>query len=228
MKITFNFETEHEKFPVDYRVLIMSYLKYCLSLYENGKYLETYYGKHSRDKAFCFSVNLGKCHFTKEYMLVPGKRFALTMNYGDDETAIIFYNALMQQKKNLYPMAFDNMMKLKSAYMHKTVPVDKEQLICKTTMPIVVRDHNKETNKDWYYSFQDEPFHTILMRNTGADFIFVPLCLKKTVVKFHGTFIECSVGTFMLQGNIETLDALCRTGLGSRTACGFGTFDIIG
>ena len=228
MKISFNFETEQEQFPLDYRVLIMSYLKYCLSLYENGKYLDTYYGKNCRKKAFCFSVNLGKCSFTKESLTVPGKRFTLTMSYRDDETAIIFYNALMQQKKNLYPMAFGNMMKLKNAYMHREIPIDRAQILCRTTMPIVVRDHNRETNKDWYYSFQNEQFNTILLRNTGCNFVFTPVSMKKTVVTFHGLSIECSVGTFVLQGDIETLGDLYRTGLGSRTACGFGTFDIIG
>ena len=228
MKISFNFETEQEQLPLDYRVLLMSYFKHCLSLYEDGTYLDTYYGKGCRKKAFSFSVNLGKCHFSKKNIIVPGKKFVLSMNYADDATAIIFYNALMQQKKNLYPMAYGNMMKLKSAYMHREVPIDKGQLVFRTTMPIVVRDHNRETNKDWYYSFQNENFNTMLRRNTGCDFVFVPLSMKKTVVKFHGTFIECSVGTFVLQGDVETLTALYRTGIGSRTACGFGTFDIIG
>ena len=55
MKIECRFTLKTEILPIDYRRCIMSYIKKCLSIADEGKYFADYYGP-AKDKPFCFSV----------------------------------------------------------------------------------------------------------------------------------------------------------------------------
>ena len=107
--------------------------------------------------------------------------------------------------------------------------------------PIIVRNHNRETQKDMYYSFEKaEEFNKYIkinieeqMKEEGLDlnllegFEIKPIKTKKTVVKVYEYSIECSIGTFELTGNTILLDYLYKSGIGTKKAVGFGLFDII-
>ena len=59
------------------------------------------------------------------------------------------------------------------------------------------------------------------------DFKFTPVSMKKTVIKHYNQCLEASLGTFTLSGNIKLLTRLYSDGIGSRTAMGFGYFNVI-
>ena len=106
--------------------------------------------------------------------------------------------------------------------------------------PLVVREHNNETKKDYYYSFQHEEFEEMLKINIreeikNADiperlietFSIEAINAKKTVIKFYEKQIEASLGIYKLNGSPELLDYLYKAGIGSKRSSGFGMFTII-
>ena len=54
-----------------------------------------------------------------------------------------------------------------------------------------------------------------------------PITPKKVIIKFYEKQIECSAGTFKLEGNKELLNYLYKAGIGSKHSAGFGMFQLI-
>lgn len=95
-------------------------------------------------------------------------------------------------------------------------------------------------NKDYYYSFENEKFEETLKMNVKEqlkitkfpkeiiDTIKItPIKAKKVIIKFYEKQIECSTGIFELKGDIELLNYLYKTGIGSKHSAGFGMFQIV-
>lgn len=53
-----------ESFPIEYRKVILSYIKNAISKCNNGKYYEHFF-KDTKQKDYCFSVILPNPTFTK-------------------------------------------------------------------------------------------------------------------------------------------------------------------
>ena len=98
----------------------------------------------------------------------------------------------------------------------------------------------REENKDYYYSFENEKFEETLKMNikeqlkiTNIPLELVntlkitPIKAKKVIIKFYEKQIECSTGIFELEGNIELLNYLYKAGMGSKHSAGFGMFQIV-
>ena len=95
-------------------------------------------------------------------------------------------------------------------------------------------------NKDYYYSYENEKFEDVLKINIKeqlkiTDFPveivdtlkMTPITPKKVIIKFYEKQIECSAGTFKLEGNKELLNYLYKAGIGSKHSAGFGMFQLI-
>ena len=106
--------------------------------------------------------------------------------------------------------------------------------------PIICRNHNRETLKDMYYSFERPEFEKYIkinileqMEKERLDssllegFKIQPVDGKKIIVKLYEKKIETSIGIFEVEGKTELLDYLYRAGIGSKKAMGFGLFEII-
>ena len=101
--------------------------------------------------------------------------------------------------------------------------------------PLCIREHNREENKDSYYSvasdsFEDKANEIIKEQliESGFDdervtgFSIQPINSKKTVVFHYGNYIECSLGEFVLNGDKAIINYLLLSGIGSRKSAGFG------
>ncbi|GMQ64160.1 CRISPR-associated endoribonuclease Cas6 [Vallitalea maricola] len=240
MRFKVELQLKKNYLPLDYRPAVLSLFKHSLTKYENGKYFTTYY-EIGKEKPFTFAVGIPNSKFNKEKILVPPKKIHITFSTGDLGTGIIFFNSLMLQKGKYYPLANENGMVIKN------ILIEKESVITTNTIevifmsPLCVREHNKENNKDIYYSYEKKGFNQVLNKilkfqiddsNTLSTsildgFSMVPIRGKKTVVRHHSQFIEVTVGVFHLTGNIELLKYLYKNGIASRKSSGFGLFEII-
>lgn len=92
---------------------------------------------------------------------------------------------------------------------------------------MIVRDHNQETRRDYYYSFENtEKFNEYLrinileqMKSENLDssllegFSIKPINARKAVIKVYEYSIECSLGTFNITGKQELLNYLYKAGM---------------
>ena len=113
---------------------------------------------------------------------------------------------------------------------------DKMQI--KFLSPLVVR--GRQNQKDYYYSYRHQEFLDILKINIKEQLSITNLSkelvdeisleavdTKKTVIKFYEKNIECSLGTFQIEGKKELLKYLYQAGIGSKRSSGFGMFEIL-
>lgn len=241
MRFKIEFELKNECLPLDYRPVVISLFKHCLTVYEEGKHLCTYYDI-GKPKPFTFAVGIPSSKFTKEMIKVPNRKIDITFSTSDIGTGIVFFNAILMQKNKSYPMAYDNSMVIKSILIEKEVAITKETIDVVFKSPLCVREHSKENNKDIYYSYGKQGFNEALIKvlelqiaksnilpiSIVNGFSIIPIQCKKTVVRHHSQFVEATVGSFSLTGNIALLNYLYTSGMASRKSSGFGLLEIIG
>lgn len=115
-----------------------------------------------------------------------------------------------------------------------------KRTILRTLSPVVSRDHNRETFKNWFYSFEDEEFEPTLKRNMLPYLMdafgeqarydleklkITPISMKKVVVYCHEIHIESSVGIFELEAEAYLQKYLVENGIGTMTGSGFGMIE---
>lgn len=239
MKFECVFELKTETLPIDYRRCILSFIKKCLSTANEGKYFDDYYGP-SKDKPFCFSVVFGNPVFTKDIITVNDKKLRLIISTADTRTGFIIFSAVVAYKDKTFNLPYDNGMKLMQIRQLNEQTVNGNSALIKMLEPLCIRSHNRDNNKDWYYSckqndvFEKEASNVIKNQLIQAGFSdemsnvkISPIKAKTIVVKHYSINIECSVGEFMLQGDKKALDYLLKSGIGSRKSSGFGVAKLL-
>ncbi|AQR96108.1 CRISPR-associated endoribonuclease Cas6 [Clostridium saccharoperbutylacetonicum] len=241
MRFKIEIQLENEQLSLDYRPAIISMFKHCLTVYEDGKHFDNYY-EVGKEKPFTFAVGIPSSKFTKEMILVPNRKINITFSTGDIGTGIVFFNALLMQKNKSYPLAYENAMIIKNISIEKEYAITTDTINVTFKSPLCVREHNKENNKDIYYSYEkdgfNESFNKVLKLQIANSnnlpeailegFSIIPISCKKTVIRHHSQFIESTIGIFKLTGNIALLSYLYTNGIGSRKSSGFGMFEVVG
>lgn len=240
LRLRIELELKNEKISIDYRPIVISLFKHILTVYESGKYFNTYY-EIGKTKPFSFAVEMPNSIFEKESILVPNKKITITFSTDDRATGIVFFNAFLTQKNKHYPMTFENEMTLRNISLEKEFVITTNTIDVVFRSPLCVREHFKDKNKDIYYSCGKEGFDEALDKVLALqithnkdvvtlglkDFSIVPIQCKKTVVRHHSQLVEVTVGSFRLTGSIALLDYFYSSGIASRRSSGFGLFDII-
>ena len=222
MRFYLTFELEKSSLPKDYRRIILSYIKKSLTEILDGRYYSQYF-KDNIQKDFCFSLKLIKVLFTSD---------------DRQKTGLLLQQAFMKQKNKKFLITNQNSITLKQIHQQREQKITSSKVIFKT-YGLCIRDHNKETNKDNHYVYSDEKFNEqlkVVLKNqisqTGfskdiVDSIkFSPINCKKVLVKHYDTYVDTTVGSFLLEGNPLLLQYLYDVGMGSRNTM-FGYLDLL-
>lgn len=241
MRLELEFQIKDEIMPLDYRKIFMSYLKKALTDYENAKYFAKYYS-NTQEKDFNFSINLGKLKFEQDKILLEGNKIKMIVSTDDRQnTGFVLFNAFLNQKYKRFPLSDGNYITLNNIQILKQRIITSNRCIFKTVLgsSLCIREHNKETNFDKYYSINDKNFSEEVLKklkeqafrnnfseNDINSIQFKPLSCKKIVVKHYNCFIDTTVGAFELKANNMLLQYFYQNGLGSRRAESFGMIDL--
>lgn len=239
MKFISEFALEKEDLPIDYRRCILSYLKHCLTQANGGKYYDDYYTP-GKDKPFCFSVMFDSPKFSKDVIHISGKKMKLMVSSSDTKTAFILFSTMAAQKGKRFNLPKENRMQLISIRQVNEQEVHSSRILVKMLEPLCIRNHNKETNKDWYYSCKDQEsferestrvIKTQLMlagySEEQSNVKLIPVDPKMVIIKHYSINIECTIGTFIMEGKPEVLNYLLKNGIGSRKSSGFGVAQLM-
>lgn len=241
-------EAKTNEIPIEYRRGVMSLFKTMLGDISNGMYMDKYYPdiRKTTDEGvaqlkpnpFTFSVKLYKPKFTSESVVLEKKEFEIIFSTDDQMTALIFHNGFLGKKDKW--MKFGNTeIKINKIYDYKEQVIEVNGINIKMLSPLCIREHNKENNKDYYYSSMREKFKVqaeevistqLEARGFSKKDREVKIdCIRevKTVVTHYGQKIEVSLGEFRLEGNKKALTSLYLSGIGSRSSAGFGLFDLL-
>lgn len=237
MRLKLIFQLENNIVDVQYRKSIISWIKHALESYDKNLYEEIY--QLNNKKTFTFSPILSKPKFEQEKIILQDKQFSLVFSAYNYIYALHFYNAFVKQKFQKYSLN-QNSMTLTNILMLPEREIKENSIKIKMSSPLIVRNHNRETLKDMYYAFDREEFETYLKINIQEQlqaekldasllegFKIIALQAKKIVIPVYEKMIECSIGTFELQGNEVLLNYLYRAGMGAKKAMGFGLFELL-
>lgn len=242
MRFYLTLKLEKNEFPLDYRRVILSYIKNAISSCNDGKYYDVYF-KDTTQKDYCFSVVLPKPKYEKNKIVLDNDEIKILFATDDkNKTGLILFSAFIAQKSNKFSIPNNNSMTLKSISNQKQQEITNSKVIFKTSKGsgICVRDHNKESNIDKHYIFNDEKFQEkfkIVMKNQLINAGFAeqeidnlkinPIQCKKVVAKHYNSYIDSTIGMIEMQGNSKLLQYLYNTGVGSRKSAGFGMVDLV-
>ena len=242
MRFSLLLRLKNNKFPIEYRRVILSYIKNALTQCNDGKYYDEFFGDIT-PKDYCFSVIFPGAKFSKDEIEIKDNQIRIIFSTDDrKKTGLKLFSAFIGQKNKVFPLENENYMILQSIINVNRDEILNNRAIFKTALGsgICVRDHDKETNKDRYYIYSDEEFREKLkvtikneLINAGfleseADKISVnPIQCKKAVAKHYKRFIDISLGMFEISGSKYILQYLYDVGIGSRKSAGFGMLDLI-
>lgn len=238
MRFYLTLELEKKSFPTDYRKVILSYIKKALSEMLDGRYYSKYF-QDNIQKDFSFSVQLPKPKFGKEEIKLEDSNIKILFTADNKQkTGLLLQQAFMKQKNRDFSIPNNNSMTLTQITQQREQTITNSKVIFKT-YGLCVRDHNKQTNKDIHYVYNDEKFNEqlrVVLKNQASkagfskDIVetvnFKPLNCKKVLVKHYNTYVDTTVGSFLLEGNPILLQYFYNIGMGSRNSM-FGYLDIV-
>lgn len=239
MRIKLYFELENNILNVDYHKNILSFFKKAVQDYGMEYFQELYKEGENIIKPYTFAVFFPKPKFKQDTLELEKPSFNIIVSIENYRIGTIIYNSFNRQRNKLFQIR-NNSMKLRDIDIITEKDNLTENITIKFLSPLMVRDRNRETRKDYYYSFNHEKFKEALKINIGEQlkisnlskdivetFDIRPISARKTVVKFYEKQIEVSLGTFELSGDKTLLEYLYKAGIGARRSSGFGLFEII-
>lgn len=231
MRLKLYFELENKTISIQYRKSIISFIKHAIQEYDEILYQEIYAGNNK--KTFAWAPILFKPKFEQEKIILEDTNFSIIFSAYNYLYALHIYNAFLNQRFKKFSLN-KNSMTLKSISMIPENQITSNKIQIKMSSPLISRDHNRETLKDMYYSFERPEFEKYIkinileqMKKEALDssllegFKIQSIQGKKVIVKLYEKKIEASIGTFEIEGNAKLLDYLYRAGIGSKKAMGF-------
>ena len=239
MRLALYFELARNEMDSDYRRIFMHFIKECINNVSDGRYYQKYYGQN-RQKEFSFAVFFDRPQFRQNKILLESNKIKMVFTTSDTKLGMIFWNSFIAYINKAIPLSNQNEMTLTGVYKTPEQEVKSQSILVKTMSPLVIRDHNKEGNKDFYYSVAFDNFSDIAgeiirsqLNSSGYSkqyvdgFSITPVKAKKAVINHYGCKIEASIGEFELCGRPLVLNYLLKAGVGSRHNEGFGAFQLI-
>ncbi|MBC1475731.1 CRISPR-associated endoribonuclease Cas6 [Listeria grandensis] len=229
---------DNEVMPLDYRSKIVMILKKGLAK-KHPDIFKTLY-ETNKQKDFTFAVYFKGAKFTNKEIIVSGRELIINFSTGNAQLAIPFYNAFTSLKWQEIKISDGCHLQIQKVDVMREKEIKDESVIFKTLSPIVCRDHDQETYKDWFYDYSDADFEKLLKRNFYSklqdrygDFLsedieklsIVPIDMKKTVVLHYDLYVACSIGILEIKAPKYMLDYIASCGLGSVTGMGFGMLE---
>ena len=240
MRIELQFVLAKREIDIEYRRILLHFIKKSLSEVNGGTYYKKYYRGHD-SKDFTFAVKLPNPVFEVNRIKLDNNTIKVIWSTSDYKLGLIFINAFMAQLNKVFPLANQNEMTLVKVFKWKDNEVRTDKIRIKMISPLIIREHCRDENKDHYYSvkqdnFQEKAVEIIKSQlrlagyteNYIDDFNITPLDTRTVIVKHYECNVESSLGNFELQGKPVVLNYLLGAGLGSRKNQGFGAAVVVG
>lgn len=241
MRLQITCSLENERISINYRRSCLSLIKTAIWKQDQQRFNELF--DQNTQKYYTWSVYLKKSIFVKEEIIVPNKELIFNFSTGDAETAVLFQNAFSNLIDEEVPFG-ENIVTVQSVVPISQPMIRGSAAIFRTVSPIVARDHDRETKKDWFYSvsqnegaflktlktntfYKWENFYGDSLKQDLEALVFTPINMKKTVVQHYEKYIEASIGTFKLEGKPYLLNLFLNSGWSSISGSGFGMLNLV-
>lgn len=242
MRLELKFEVKNNVLPKDNKRIWVSFLKNVLSNCAEGKYYDRYYNGTS-PKDFSFSIVLPHPKFVGEKIELDSNTVRMIFSASDKgNTGLIFYSAFLEAKNKSFPLPSGNSMTLKAVRYQKEQSIQSNSAVFRTVVGggLVVREHDAQTNKDKFYTSEEDGFIDAMCRVIKNELLYAKfpeylindvsvnvISFKKVLVKQYGVYVDANVGVFQVNAHPEILQYLYQAGMGSKRSMGYGLLDVV-
>ena len=157
IQLVLEFQLEKPELPVEYERTIVSFLKAASNNYSQEMFERLYDKSKSIIKTFTYSVYLPGAVFDKDVIKLKETRFKIFFTDADMGQTIEWFNSIQLMRMKKYPLN-NNAMKLISIKSQNRKEIVDNELVIKMQSPLIVRQHNADTNKDEYYTYDSSGF----------------------------------------------------------------------
>lgn len=241
MRFTVELEMQKPQLPKDKNRIFISFLKNIFESYDKDEYARLYGINENKQKDYTFSVYLPGAKFEREVIYLSSNIIRFNFSSYEYASGIMFYNSILKAKAKKFPLSNDNELTVHNITLAKENVIRENNATFVTMSPIVIRDHNRTTNKDWFFSFNDPDYMEILKINLSnqANEVFgfikedieeleINILKNRDVkVKNYGIEVLANLATLELIGKPYLLDYFYKAGLGSKTSSGFGMLRLV-
>ena len=229
MRFILSFELDTVRLPIEIIRTVISFFKKSLTEAHNSKYYPEFF--------------TGTQYFREEIYLKKPEMKVVVSCSEKNNIGFLLVNVFLSQRNKKFPLPKDTHMILKDVRIIEEKVIREEEAVFQTTIGggVVVREHNKEENKDIYYSVGNERFEEVLnwlmkerFKRLGypedifKDFSCELLDGRKIVVKHFDLKFPVTTGKFKVKAPKILLEEIYRTGMGSRLSQGFGLLEYLG
>lgn len=242
MRAELVFDMKKSEISLDYRRIVLSWLKACLSECNQGKYYDKYFGNIS-PKDYAFSVIFTGAKFTKERIYLDDPKLKILFSTDDrNKTGLIFFSAFLGMKNKKFLLPEGNYMVLRSVQRKNEVLITEPTVYFQTCLGsgLCIREHDRETNRDRFVSCEDDDFRekareVLKIQAELAGFpkrmlenldIEAVRC-RKVVVFFYNRYVDTTAGVFCMRGEPDVLQYFYSAGVGSKHSAGYGMFNVL-
>ena len=242
MRLELNFEIEKPQLPKDNKSIWVSFLKKSLSGVGQGMFFDKYF-LGTAQKDYTFTTILSSPKFVGGEIFLDNNQIKMIFSADDrNKTGLIFFQAFIAMKQKKFPLPNGNSITLKKINQLREHLITNSKVMFRTVVGggIVVRDHNRETNKDKFYTVADSNFEEKLIEilniqareagfseSAAQNIKFTAMQCRKILVKVFGIYVDTTIGIFTLEANSDLLQYFYQAGLGSKHSQGYGLLDVI-
>lgn len=241
MRLCLDFNLKKAEMVKDYRRCIVSWIKKALSIVHEGKYFNEYYNDTVK-KPFTFTVLFNKPVFEKDNIVLDNNNFKVYFStINEKNTGLILCNALLKMKNKKFKLPNDNIMWLVNVKKLNEHIFTENRVTFKTVggSCIIVREHDRKTNKDKYYTCEDDKYieklqekikYQLITEGYSSDKVnevtVNNVSGKKIVIKNYGIYLDGTKGIFDISAPPDILQKLYLEGMVGKRSMGFGFIDI--
>ncbi len=226
--------------PKDKNRMVLSFLKHALAESDGNFYDKTYVKGLGARKDFTYSLYMKDAKFLRDTIVVPDRRLILNFSCNDMMMGIQFYNAMIKSVRKEYVYQGEFKLHTERVELAREEIFTSDTAIFKTMSPIVIREHDKSKNKDWFYSIDEDKGRAIFLENLkyqivnsipeaayDIENIEVRIIKNKTVkVKHYGIEILSNICKMEMKAKPYILEYLYKAGIGSMKNTGFGLLTV--
>lgn len=242
MRMSVELLLNSDKIDKDKNRIVMHIIKLLIKKENKEIFIELYKEDKSNSKDLNFSMYLGSdAKFLRNEIKIPSQKIIINFSTTDPVLGITLYNAFTKYKGLEIPIK-NNAVLINKVNITKTRPITSEKTIFITKSPIVVRFHDGDNEKTYYYSLLEDKGREVFLQNLkyqiedkfsnvkkkDLDEIKINILWSKDVkVKHYGIVILSNLCEFELKAKTYILEELYLNGVGSRKSQGFGYVDLV-
>lgn len=242
MRMNVELLLNNEKIDKDKNRIVMHIVKLLIEKENRELFLELYEKNKSKPKDLNFSMYLGQdAKFLRDEIEIPSQKIIVNFSTTDPVLGITIYNAFTKYKGLEIPIK-DNTALINKVNIVKTRPITSEEARFITKSPIVVRFHDGDNEKTYYYSLLEENGKEVFlgnlkyqikdkfpdMKEKDLDEIKINILWNKDVkIKHYGIVIPSNICEFEIKTKTYILEELYLNGIGARKSQGFGYVDLV-